>query len=153
MMPVILYLLISSLAKTSCQTGFWLNPNYSPCKIRFSRSSSQKQWSALYAISYKLAKTTLIIVLWKEVIFAVSHSSQLLWVIILHDPPPPTHTHTHTHPTFAFECGLRYLDVECLWLHHPEHSLSNLIFEGQWSRSLSASSIGGWLLAMSSKCY
>ena len=37
-MPVIWCLLISSLARTSCLTGFWLNPNYNPCKIKFSSS-------------------------------------------------------------------------------------------------------------------
>ena len=39
--PAILYLLISSLARTSCSTGFWLNLNNNPCKkIKFSDSSS-----------------------------------------------------------------------------------------------------------------
>ena len=33
-MPAILYLLINSLARTSCLTGFWLNLNYNPCKIK-----------------------------------------------------------------------------------------------------------------------
>jgi len=40
MIPVTLYLLISSLARTSCYTGVWLNLNYNPCKIKFSSSSS-----------------------------------------------------------------------------------------------------------------
>ena len=30
---------ISSLARTSCQTGFWMNLNYNPCKMKFSSSS------------------------------------------------------------------------------------------------------------------
>ena len=31
---------ITTLARTSYQTGFWLNLNYNPCKIKFSSSSS-----------------------------------------------------------------------------------------------------------------
>ena len=42
-MPVLLYLLISSLAKTSFYTAFWLNLNYNPCQIKCSSSSSQSR--------------------------------------------------------------------------------------------------------------
>ena len=38
--PSLWYPLISSLARTSCSTGFWLNLNCNPCKIKFSNSNS-----------------------------------------------------------------------------------------------------------------
>ena len=51
-MPVIWYLFISSLARTSCETGFWLNLNYNPCKIKF--SSLSLSLSALAKLTHLL---------------------------------------------------------------------------------------------------
>ena len=131
MMPVILYLLINSFARTSCQMGFWLNLNYNPCKIvlelefQFSVSQTQSEtevfmwlplwWLVIWDLFYTAIQLRVVLSLHphrqsppQTVAPADSPRRQSPPQTVVRGgdclwecPPPPT-THVHPLPTCFF---------------------------------------------------
>ena len=113
-------LLISNLARTSYETGFWLNLNHNPCQIKFLSSSHPpppQPYSTPIALQSgcSIPKTCLML--------SMCLSFCLLWLVKLFfipHPSPPLHIHM-SNPQSEWSCLSHLSWVTCVITSQLSH--------------------------------